>query len=77
MTSVAKKKIRATMRMVMAMAMCGFMFYARLRHIEGANARSVLGCWLLAGLVCARRLGCSVVPQVGAWDACRWPNGPI
>ena len=32
---------------------------------------------LLAGLVCARWLGCSVVPQVGPWGACRWPNSPI
>ena len=32
---------------------------------------------LLAGQVCARWLGCSVVPQVGPCGACRWPNGPI
>ena len=33
----------------------------------------------VAGLVCARWLGYSVVPQVGpwCWCECRWPNGPI
>jgi hypothetical protein len=25
--------------------------------------------------VCARWLGCSVVPQVGPWGACRWTLG--
>ena len=63
-TSVAKKsQSRITMLMAMAMATCGFI---RGQATKKKRATRMVQTRLLAGRVCARQLGCSVVPQVGS-----------